>query len=155
MELDHRTAFRVDLGSVTRELLYGDHDWRDDPQRPSSKPALDVLADVLRGLGLEVDVEASARGDSATVTVLHPTRRAAESMSKRGGRRRLDLPYESPLHGLTASEAVSWLDGHAQSEREAALGVSRSTCFRRMRELRAYAERSPDGTSWAREDNRH
>lgn len=60
------------------------------------------------------------------------------------GRRKVSLPEDSPLRGMTASQAAAWLEERGEKEGMAALGVSRSSYYRRRRAATEAASELPD-----------
>ena len=105
------------------------------------------LAAVLSELGIE------AAFDGDLLTVEAPSVAGARRMRTRNAgpkRRYLDLPDGSPLfEEMTCAAFLDWLDEHTAAEAMAALGLaSRSTYFRRLRDIREIAEEDADTPLW-------
>lgn len=105
--------------------------------RESGAEALETFASVLKAYGLDVSANYSASGKRATIRIWHPEPLEAERLRNRnGGRNRKRKPTDSPAQGLEGSDLLEWLERHTPQEGMEALGCSRRTYFRRLRELR-------------------
>lgn len=99
---------------------------------------LDDLAEALRALGLEVEVERRPQG-RAKVTIGYPTPLdAGQARTRRAGRRSyFDGSKSTVFNSSTpAADALAWLDAHSVDEGAEALGCSRSSYFRWRDRLR-------------------
>ena len=99
--------------------------------------ALDMFARVLKQYGMEVSTEYVPSGKRAKISIRHPSALNAEKLRNRnGGRSRMMKPTNSPVLGLAGSELLEWMEEHTTQEGMKALGCSRRTYFRRLKELR-------------------
>ena len=151
MENGTEIRLKVDIASARSEPV-GPHS---EVAEAQGMEALRRLARSLEALGIEVEASPDLRGGDAKVVIRYPGTYEAKHMAKRGGRRRGRVPSDSPVYGLTAREALEWLEAHDPSEGASALGVSRPTYYRRLAELRDYAAIYPDSVHWITRDNRH
>jgi hypothetical protein len=105
--------------------------------RGSGAEALETFSNVLRAYGMDVSTECSASGKRATIRIWHPEPLEAERLKNRnGGRYRMRKPMDSPALGLEGRDLLEWLKEHTTQEGMKALGCSRRTYFRRIKELR-------------------
>lgn len=112
------------------------HAWEGLSQE-SGANALETFANVLRAYGMDVSTDYTPSGKRATIKICHPERLEAERLRNRnGGRNRMRKPTDSPALGLEGRDLLDWLEEHTAQEGMEALGCSRRTYFRRLKELR-------------------
>ena len=100
--------------------------------------ALDMFARVLERYGMEVSTDYVPSGKRAKISIRHPSAWNAEKLRNRnGGRLRMPKPTDSPALGLDGKDLLEWLEEHTTQEGMEALGCSRRTYFRRLKELRS------------------
>lgn len=101
-------------------------------RKESGVEALEALAYVLRAYGMDVDIEQTSKA-SANIKIRHPERWEAESVRVRN-------PYGRPRKQKVSTVSLEWLDSHTVEEGMEALGVSRRTYYRRLKEMRESAK---------------
>ena len=100
--------------------------------------ALETFTRVLEQYGLEVSTEYVPSGKRAKISIRHPSAWNAKKLRNRnGGRSRIPKPVNSPALGLEGKDLLEWLEEHTIQEGMEALGCSRRTYFRRLKELRS------------------
>lgn len=102
--------------------------------------ALEEFAKLLRAYGMDARVGYTASTHArAVLTVAHPEPLDARRVvSRGGGRPRKGVAWPAEM-GATDEERLEWVDAHTEAEAMEALGVSRATLYRRLRELREAA----------------
>ena len=133
MTNDRSLSMKVVLdGCVDVEAAEGDQ-WL---QPKEGMQALDYFAEVLRGYGLVVKTSAARDGRHAMVTIEHPYPWVARRLRSRGGGRPRKASHWPASMGETPEEVLAWVGAHGAAEGAARLGVSVSTYYRRVKELR-------------------
>ena len=109
------------------------------------------LVEALEGTGVKFKVDLSDLGKGSAVYVGYSIDHdEVETVKTRhAGRKPKEIPYHSPLYGLTCAEAAKWLDENTEAAgREAFGGCGRSTYHRRRTALRKAASEIPDKKAW-------
>lgn len=109
------------------------------------------LVEALEGTGVKLEVDLSDLGEVSAIYVgysIDPDE--VETVKTRhAGRKPKEIPYHSPLYGLTCAEAAKWLDENTEAAgREAFGGCGRSTYHRRKAAMRKAASEIPDEKAW-------
>ena len=109
------------------------------------------LVEALEGTGVKFKVELSDLGKGSAIYVGYSIDPDEVDVLKtrRAGRRPKEIPYDSPLYGLTCAEALEWLEDNTEAAgREAFGGCGRSTYHRRKAAMRKAASEIPDEKAW-------
>ena len=111
------------------------------------------LVEALEGTGVKLEVELSDLGEVSAIYVGYSIDPDEVDVLKtrRAGRRPKEIPYDSPLYGLTCAEALEWLENNTEAAgREAFGGCGRSTYHRRKAAMREAASEDPGRKGLAR-----
>ena len=106
---------------------------------------LEHLVEVMRAMGIDVACDVSRSGRSAKVSVsgLPDAYDAKVRRTRNAGRRprRADIPHGSIFNSeTTCEEFLAWQDSHSAAEGMEQLGLTRSTYFRRLANMREAVE---------------
>ena len=99
----------------------------------------------LNAMGIETTATVSKSGATAEVTATVPKYKsdAKTSRTRRAGRRKeyYPLPPNSVFNSdTTCADFLEWLESHTAEEAMKELGLTRSTYFRRLKDIREQAE---------------
>ena len=105
---------------------------------------LERFVEVVRALGVDIELEVSRGGGSASVRAsgLPSVYEARVRRTRNAGRPgRTDVPRGSIFNNeTTCAEFLAWQDSHSAAEGMEQLGLPRSTYFRRLANMREVVE---------------